>query len=68
MLGMPSSVVAAMYYKQKPAILRIVFTSGSIYEYKNVPAFIYHRMKAAVSKGKFLNRHIKGHYKYKKVK
>jgi hypothetical protein len=64
---MPSSVVVAMYYKQKPAILRIVFTSGNVYDYKNVPAFVYRRMKGAVSKGKFLNRHIKGHYKYREV-
>jgi hypothetical protein len=67
-LGMPSSVVAAMQYDQASATLRIIFVSGMVYDYRNVPEDVYKAMKTASSKGTFLNRFIKGHYKFKKIK
>jgi hypothetical protein len=65
---MPSSVVAAMKYDEAAAVLRVTFVSGSVYDYKNVPANVYKEMKAAGSKGAFLNHVIKRKYRYKKVK
>ena len=64
---MPSSVVSAIRYNPHSSTLRIVFVSGMVYDYKNVPGKIYRMMKGAVSKGKFLNKHIKGHYVFEKV-
>ncbi|RFS24732.1 KTSC domain-containing protein [Chitinophaga silvatica] len=64
---MPSSVVAHMVYKAKTHTLRIVFVSGMIYDYIQVPEEIYLEMKSASSKGTFLNKKIKGFYQYKKV-
>jgi hypothetical protein len=64
---MPSTVVAHMDYYAKSSTLRITFTSGEKYEYKQVPAAIYEAMKQATSKGIYLNKFIKGHYPYKKV-
>jgi hypothetical protein len=64
---MPSTVVAHMDYFPKSATLRITFTSGEKYDYKNVPASIYEAMKQAPSKGVYLNKFIKKHFTYKKV-
>lgn len=64
---MPSSVVSAIRYYPDKATLRVVFVSGMVYDYENVPEKVYKKMKAATSKGNFLNYHIKGNYDYKKV-
>jgi hypothetical protein len=64
---MPSSVVSAMQYYPDTGTLRIVYVSGMVYDYKNVPEKVYHEMKTARSKGTFLNQHIKGHYEFKKI-
>ena len=64
---MPSTVVASMHYYPDTAILRVRFTSGLIYDYKNVPEKVYQEMKKASSKGTFLNLHIKGFYDYEKI-
>ena len=65
---MPSSVVSGMRYDPVSATLRVIFVSGMIYDYKNVPATIYEAMKTAGSKGKYLNKYIKGCYPFKKIK
>lgn len=67
-LNMPSSVVAAIRYDQASATLRIIFVSGMVYDYKEVPEKVYKAMKAATSKGTFLNRRIKGHYEFEKIR
>jgi hypothetical protein len=63
---MPSSVVAAFHYYPAKDILRIVYTSGEIYDYKDVPADVYERMRHARSKGVFLNKEIKGKFTFEK--
>lgn len=64
---MPSSVVAYFNYDEKKQVLRVGFVSGLIYEYHQVPGHIYTDMTKSSSKGTFLNRYIKGNYKYRKV-
>lgn len=65
--GMPSSVVAHMNYFPGSSTLRIIFTSGEVYDYLKVPAAIYEAMKKATSKGTYLNTVIKKRFAYKKV-
>lgn len=65
---MPSSVVAAIRYDTNTATLRVIYVSGSVYDYKNVPEKVYKEMKEAFSKGEFLNKQIKPNYKFEKVK
>ena len=65
---MPSSVIGAMHYDPGSKTLRIIFLSGRIYDYKEVPERIYKHLKAAPSKGTFLNREIKGRYDFEKIK
>ena len=64
---MPSSVVSAIRYYPEKTTLRVVFQTGMVYDYENVPEKVYKKMKVATSKGTFLNHHIKGNYDYKKV-
>lgn len=64
---MPSSVVSAIKYDVQSATLRIIFVSGMVYEYKEVPEEIYNEMKTSGSKGTYLNKHIKGHYAFEKI-
>lgn len=65
---MPSSVVAAIHYDEKTSKLRVIFQSGSIYDYLKVPEEVYNNMKKASSKGEFLNKEIKPNYEFEKVK
>ena len=65
---MPSSVVSAIIYDRATSTLRVIFVSGSIYDYKNVPVKIFEAMKLSDSKGAYLNHHIKGHYEFEKIK
>jgi hypothetical protein len=65
---MPSSVVAAIRYDPGTDTLRVIYVSGRVYDYKNVPEKIYKEMKEAFSKGEFLNKHIKPKYEFEKIK
>ena len=64
---MPSAVVASYQYLPETSTLRVVFVSGLVYDYEQVPREVYDKMKATVTKGNFLNTHIKGKYNFKKV-
>lgn len=64
---MPSTVVANMTYDAVTSTLRINFVSGLVYDYKKVPVEIYQAMKTSGSKGTYLNRYVKGNYKFKKI-
>lgn len=56
-----------MEYNVSRQTLRITFVSGLVYNYLHVPERVYNNMKAATSKGTFLNKHIKGKYDFEKV-
>lgn len=64
---MPSTVISGFFYNAKSRVLKIVFVSGLIYEYKNVPESIYNAMKASRSKGIYFNQHIKGKFEFEKA-
>jgi hypothetical protein len=65
---MPSSVISKFSYNNSASKLRLVFLSGKVYDYLNVPEAVYLEMKNAASKGTFLNQHIKRVYQFKKLK
>ncbi len=65
---MPSSVISNINYDAATSTLRIVFVSGMIYDYKNVPADVYLALKTSGAKGIYLNQHIKSKYKFEKIK
>ncbi|HKG05053.1 MAG TPA: KTSC domain-containing protein [Pedobacter sp.] len=61
---MPSTVVEKFEYDPEHKILTIVFKSGRVYQYKDVPYDAYISLRAARSKGRYLNKNIKGVYEY----
>ena len=65
---MPSLVVAAIRYDEKTSKLRVIFQSGSIYDYLNVPPGVYNEMTKAFAKGDFLNKEIKPKYQFEKIR
>lgn len=65
---MPSSVISTMSYNAATSTLRIEFVSGMIYDYKNVPQEIFQAIKTSGAKGIYLNKHIKGRYRFEKIK
>ncbi|MES2329601.1 MAG: KTSC domain-containing protein [Bacteroidota bacterium] len=64
---MSSTVIKSMSYDRSKQRLRIVYVSGMVYDYKKVPQEEYDAMKAAFSKGTYLNQHIKGHYDFERL-
>ncbi|KFF25046.1 KTSC domain-containing protein [Chryseobacterium vrystaatense] len=64
---MPSSVVHSYIYFPETEVLRIIYQSGSVYDYLKVPFSIYEKFRGARSKGSFLNSVIKRKFKYIKV-
>lgn len=62
-----SSNVAEVGYEQESLILEVVFHDGSIYHYFDVPQTIFEQMIGSESVGRFLNEHIKGHYRYSRL-
>jgi len=65
---MPSSVIHAIYYDKAASSLRIIFVSGSVYEYLRVPQRVYEAIKTATSKGKYFNRFIKNKYAFNQIR
>ncbi len=65
---MPSSVVNYITYNDDERVLQVVFQSGMIYHYYEVPPEVVMDFKKSGSKGIFLNKVIKGNYTFKKIK
>jgi len=64
---MPSTVVASVKYEPRSRTLRVIYISGLVYDYQDVPEEVYLEMKSSSSKGSFLNQRIKGKYQFEKV-
>jgi hypothetical protein len=64
---MPSAVIAGYDYNSEKEILTIRYQSGKVYNYLQVPEKVYLEMRATMRKGVFLNRNIKGKFKFEDV-
>jgi hypothetical protein len=47
--------------------LEVEFTTGTVYQYFDVPERVFEELMAAESKGGFFNSQIRGHYRYARV-
>ena len=56
---MPSNVIRSFEYLEPTRELRVVFTTGRIYRYQDVPPEIHTAMRAAFSKGTYFNAHVR---------
>ncbi|QXU43329.1 KTSC domain-containing protein [Pedobacter sp. D749] len=64
---MPSSVIKYFSYDKATETLKIIFVTGMVYLYKNVPGKIYKMLKVSGSKGRYFNSNIKDKYKFQKL-
>lgn len=64
---MPSSVIRAARYDPDRQVLDILFTTGRRYLYHDVPPEEADRFRAAFSKGRHFNAHIRDHYDFTEV-
>ena len=61
-----SSAIKNVWYKPSLASLVVDYNNGSSYEYLNVPYFVFEGFRSAESKGRFINKHIKTRFEFKK--
>ena len=64
---MPSTVIDTYSYDSEKRILCIVFRTGKVYNYLEVPEEVYNAMKATKLKGIFFNQHIKDKFAFEKI-
>lgn len=64
---MPSSVIATVHYDKASQVLKVIFRSGAVYQYYEVPEEVYLLYMKARSKGTFLNKFIKGNFEFEKI-
>ncbi|HWA89798.1 MAG TPA: KTSC domain-containing protein [Rhizomicrobium sp.] len=57
-----SSNLASVGYDPGSETLEVEFNNGRVYQYYNVPQFMYDRLMEAGSMGKFFNAEIKNAY------
>jgi lysyl-tRNA synthetase class 2 len=59
---MPSTVIRRFAYDPPSRSLEVEFVSGRRYRYARVPEEVATRFRAAFSKGRFFNAHIRDRY------
>ncbi len=62
-----STSIVSIGYDKASQTLEVEFVSGGVYQYLNVPAGLYTRLRQAASKGQFVNTMIKPVFPYSKV-
>jgi hypothetical protein len=63
----PSTVIRAAHYDPDRQTLDIVFTTGRRYLYHRVPVQEAESFRAAFSKGRYFNAHIRDRYEHSEV-
>lgn len=62
-----SSNISRFGYEETSHILRVEFKNGSLYDYYDIPGFIFDGLINAPSRGQYLAQNIKGTYRYARV-
>jgi hypothetical protein len=62
-----STSVEWIEYDASARTLEIAFESGGMYRYLDVPATVYDQLRAAESKGRFVNEVVKPRYRYARL-
>ena len=63
-----SSTFQAAAYAEGQALLYLLFRSGEVYRYFDVPRSEYHEFLAADSKGRYFGRKIRGRFRYERMR
>ncbi|MFT4907568.1 MAG: hypothetical protein ACI978_001651 [Oleispira sp.] len=62
-----SSNISSIGYDESSSTLQVEFSSGTIYEYFDVPEVLFEGLRDADSAGKYLAVNIKGSYRYSRA-
>ena len=63
-----SSAFEAAAYAEHQALLYLLFRSGEVYRYFDVPQWQYQEFLAADSKGRYFGRKIRGCFRYERMR
>ncbi len=63
-----SSMIHAVGYDKEKRLLEIIFVTGGIYQYVNVPSEVYEGLLKAESKGQYFLANIRDMYDYWELK
>ena len=63
-----SSALQAAGYADGEGLLYLLFRSGEIYCYFDVPQWQYQELLAADSKGRYFGRNIRGQFRYERMR
>ena len=62
-----SSNIASIGYDAASLTLEVEFSTGSVYQYYNVPESVYRGLMNAASHGSYLAQYVKEVYRYREV-
>lgn len=62
-----SSNVAEVGYDENQRIMEVLFRSGTLYQYFDVPPQIYAELMQSSSVGSYLNSNVKGQFRYARI-
>jgi hypothetical protein len=63
---MPSTAIEHFSYDEAARELHVTFVGGTAYTYYHVPKSVYSGLRAATSRGRFLNMFIKNRYDFRR--
>jgi hypothetical protein len=64
---MPSTVIQRFDYRAPERELDVLFTTGRRYVFHDVPAEAAAAFRAAFSKGRHFNMHVRGRYRFTEI-
>jgi hypothetical protein len=67
MVSVKSSNIAAVGYESERRMLRVQFSNGGAYDYRDVPPDVYEELKDASSVGSYFAKCVKGKYESAKT-
>ncbi|MEY9938181.1 KTSC domain-containing protein [Streptacidiphilus sp. MAP5-3] len=62
-----SSCLRAVGCDASGRLLELEFIAGTVYDYAAVPPSVHDGLLHAESLGRYFNRHIRGHFRYRRV-
>ncbi|TCD10438.1 KTSC domain-containing protein [Pedobacter frigidisoli] len=64
---MSSTVIKYFSYNAQAKVLKIIFVTGMVYLYQDVPKQVFDKLKLADSKGHYFNQYIKDKFDFKNL-
>lgn len=66
-LAVESSSIAEIGYAARSRVLEVLFRNGGLYRYFGVPRAVHRALVGADSIGRYMNRHVRNHYRWQRL-